>query len=93
MTMESFMNKALALGFALLMPFGFTYADKQPKPNKKQRQQDIQRFIQLANNPDRSNALAPVLTAWRPTIVRMHSMPETPSPSRKPIDRTNGSLI
>lgn len=60
--MERFMNKALALGFALLMPFGFTYADKQPKPNKKQRQQDIQRFIQLANNPDRSNALAPVLT-------------------------------
>lgn len=51
------MNRMIVTLLASLLMTGTLYADKLPKPNKKQRQQDIQRLIDLKNNPERSAVL------------------------------------
>jgi len=49
--MTRHMHRTIAIVVALTMTIGTMYADKLPKPSKKQRQHDIQRLIQLKDNP------------------------------------------
>lgn len=55
--MTCIMNRTIAIGLALAMTVGTMYADKLPKPNKKQREQDIQRLIDWSNDSTRRSVL------------------------------------
>ena len=46
---------------AIMLMAGTSYADKLPKPDKKQRQQDIQRLIDLKNDPNRGSVFGLLL--------------------------------
>ena len=51
------MNRMIATSIAMMLMVGTIYADKLPKPDKKQRLQDIQRLIELKNNPPKNDVL------------------------------------
>ncbi|MBO4430907.1 MAG: hypothetical protein J5790_06170 [Bacteroidaceae bacterium] len=55
--MTCIMNRTIAMGIALAMTFGIIYAEKLPKPNKKQREQDIQRLIEWSKDTSRRSVL------------------------------------
>ena len=55
--MTRHMNRTIAIVVTLAMTMGTMYADKLPQPDKKQRRQDIQRLIELRDNPPHSSLL------------------------------------
>lgn len=54
-------RRMIATTMALMLMAGTSYADKLPKPDKKQRQQDIQRLIDLKNDPNRGSVFGLLL--------------------------------